>query len=66
MRAEYDPEVDILMITFREGGIADSDLVGPGVVFDYDADGNVVRIELLDASKRTANAREMQFAVAGA
>jgi hypothetical protein len=35
-----------------------------GVILDYDADGNLIGIDVLDASKRVAEARTMQFQVA--
>lgn len=36
----------------------------PGVILDYDRDGNVVEIEILDASKRIKNPRSFEYAVA--
>ena len=36
----------------------------PGVILDYDTDGNLIGIEVLDASKRVAATRTMQFQVA--
>jgi len=34
-------------------------------ILDYDADGNLIGLEILDASKRVDEARSMQFQVAG-
>ncbi|MGA2062737.1 MAG: DUF2283 domain-containing protein [Thermoguttaceae bacterium] len=44
--------------------MAESDEDKPGVILDYDKDGNLIGIEVLDASKRVAETRTMQFQVA--
>lgn len=51
MKAIYDKETDTLTVVFREDAVEESDEVRPGVVLDYDRDGRLVAIELLDASK---------------
>lgn len=65
MKATYDRETDTLTIVLRETRIRESDEVRPGVIADFGYDGGVVRFEILEASKKTENAEEMQFAVAG-
>ncbi|MDW8368571.1 MAG: DUF2283 domain-containing protein, partial [Abditibacteriales bacterium] len=52
MRIRYDSETDTLTIVFRETVIVESDEEKPGVILDYDADGEVAAIEFLDASQR--------------
>lgn len=52
MKLSYDPEADSLWIRWNITPIEESDEVEPGVVFDFSADGNVVGIEVLNASKR--------------
>jgi len=52
MRVEYDPETDAGYLRLSEAAIADSEQVRPGIVFDYDADGRVVGIELLHLRKQ--------------
>jgi len=64
MKAVYDPKTDTLTIQLNAGPVAESDEGKPGVILDYDAEGNLVGIEVLDASKRVAEARTMQFEVA--
>jgi uncharacterized protein YuzE len=61
----YDPEVDILRILFSNTRIEDSDGDKSGVIFDYDRDGNLVGLEILDASKRIDNPRSIEYTVAG-
>lgn len=55
MKFGYDAETDTLRIVLGSAPIAESDEDKPGVILDYDADGNIVGIELLQASKRTDN-----------
>ncbi len=51
MRISYDPEVDALSIIFRETEVTTEHLA-EGVAADYDADGHLAGIEILDASLR--------------
>jgi uncharacterized protein YuzE len=52
MKIKYDKEVDILVIRISDEKIVDSDELKKGIILDYDANGNVVKIEILDASKK--------------
>ncbi|HYT92565.1 MAG TPA: DUF2283 domain-containing protein [Gemmataceae bacterium] len=63
MKVTYDPEVDVLRIVFRDAPIEESDEDKPGVILDYDAVGDVVAMEILNASTRTDNPRAVDFAV---
>ena len=65
MKITYDPEVDVLRIVFINGPIEESDEQRPGVILDYDRNGNVVAMEILDASKRVENPRAVEYVVAG-
>ena len=65
MKVTYDPEVDVLRIVFREVTVAESDEDKPGVILDYDKDGNIVGLEILDASKRVEDPRSVEYAEAG-
>jgi len=64
MKATYDPKTDTLTWVFKAGPVAESDEGKPGVILDYDAAGNLVGIEVLDASERVSEARTMEFQVA--
>ena len=52
MKVHYDTETDTLTITLRDSPVAESDEDKPGVILDYDDQGNLVSVELLDASQR--------------
>ena len=51
MKIEYSREDDALYITLKEVEIADTDELTEDVIIDYDKEGNIVGIEVLDASK---------------
>ena len=51
MRISYDAEVDALSITFRETTVTTKHMA-EGIAADYDADGKLAGIEILDAVKR--------------
>ena len=61
MEAQYDPAADAMYICLADGTVADSDEVRDGVVLDYDANGRVLGIEVLNLSRRADNPREMAF-----
>lgn len=65
MKINYDPEVDVMRIIFSSATIEESDEEKPGVILDFDKDGNVVGMEILDASKRMENPRTVEYAIAG-
>ncbi len=64
MRVTYDPEADTVVISLRKSAIDESDEVRPGVIADFDAAGEVVRFEVLDASRVVQNPREIRFVIA--
>lgn len=60
MKVNYDTEVDVLRIVLSERAIVESDENRPGVILDYDADGNIVGLEILNASKHADGAQERE------
>jgi uncharacterized protein YuzE len=48
-KIHYDPEVKILSIRFKEEKSVDSD-VNDNVVLDYDKDGHIVNIDVMEVS----------------
>ena len=64
MKVSYDRKVDVLRIRFNGSAVFESDEDRPGVILDYDADGQVVGMEILDASKRVDNPQSVDLAIA--
>jgi uncharacterized protein YuzE len=52
MKLNYYPETDTLYIDLSEKTSAESREVSEGVVLDYDADGNIVGIDIDNASRK--------------
>ena len=63
MKVKYDPQVDVLSIRLSDAPVEESDEDKPGVILDYDKNGNVVGIEILDASKRMGDPMSVEYAV---
>jgi uncharacterized protein YuzE len=62
MKVTYDPRTDTLSVIFKEGtSVAESDEDKPGVILDYDSEGNLVSLEILDASARVSETRKIEF-----
>jgi uncharacterized protein YuzE len=51
MKISYDPEADALSIIFREATVTTRDLA-EGITGEYDEKGELVGLEILDASDR--------------
>lgn len=60
MKVTYDTGVDVLRILFRDAPIEESDEDKPGIILDYDKDGNVVGLEILNASQRVENPHRVE------
>jgi len=57
MKVIYDPSTDTLSIIFRDETVAESDELREGLIIDYDHNGKIVSIELLDASENVSEPR---------
>ena len=66
MKVSYDPKTDTLSLILKENvAVAESDEDKPGVILDYDGQGDLVSMEILDASRRVTEAKKMEFQIAG-
>ncbi len=64
MKVKYDKEVDVLYISFSKNKIKESDEDKPGIILDYDKQGSIVGIEILDASKKMKNPARVEYEIA--
>jgi uncharacterized protein YuzE len=65
MQVIYDSKTDILTIILRKTLIMESDEIKPGVVLDYDASGNIVSMEVLDASLHVLQPTRIEYELTG-
>ena len=63
VKVKYDPEVDVLTIVLSDVPVHQSDEDKPGVILDYDNNGDVVSIEILEASKRMGDPMSVEYAI---
>ena len=63
MKVNYDRQTDTLTIIFAETPVAESDEDKPGVILDYDDKGNLVSLEILDASRRVSVPSRIEYQV---
>ena len=64
MKVLYDQRSDTLTVVLKDGvDVKTSDEDKSGVILDYDVDGNLVALEILDASRRVTDARHVDFRV---
>ena len=62
MKISYDAEVDALSITFRDTTVTTKHLA-EGITADYDSDGKLAGIEVLDAMKRFGDRATLQHVI---
>jgi uncharacterized protein YuzE len=61
----YDSETDTLNIQLSKNPVEESDEDKPGIILDYDKDGNIVGLEILNASQRVENPKALDYSVIG-
>jgi len=65
MRVCYSAKTDSLSVVLKDNTpVHESDEDKPGVILDYDAQGNLISFEILDASKRVTDTRSVDFQLA--
>ncbi|MEI8201382.1 MAG: DUF2283 domain-containing protein [Bacteroidota bacterium] len=64
MKVKYDKEVDVLYIQFSDNKINESDEEKSGIILDYDNEGSIVGIEVLNASKKMKNINKVEYEIA--
>ncbi len=66
MKVIYDKQTDTLTIIFSEEAVVESDEGKPGVILDYNADGDLVALEILNASERIGHPYRMEYQIVSA
>ena len=65
MRVRYSAKTDSLSVVLKDNTpVHESDEDKPGVILDYDKEGNLISFEILDASKRVTDTRKIDFQLA--
>jgi uncharacterized protein YuzE len=63
MKVICDSKTDTLTVIFTDTPVAESDEDKPGVILDYDDKGNLVSLEILDASQRVNVPSKIEYQV---
>jgi uncharacterized protein YuzE len=61
MKVKYDKETDILYIRLSDTAIDESDEDKDGIILDYSSNGQLVGIEVLNASKTTIEPSKVEY-----
>jgi uncharacterized protein YuzE len=64
MKIKYDKETDIVYIRLSSQNISESDQEKPGIILDYSDDGQIVGIEILNASAKMDQDKGILYEVA--
>ncbi|HEY4951645.1 MAG TPA: DUF2283 domain-containing protein [Candidatus Acidoferrales bacterium] len=66
MKVNYDSKTDTLSFILKENAsVTESDEEKPGIILDYDGQGDLVSMEILEASRRVTEAKRVDFQIAG-
>ena len=61
MKVKYDKEHDILYVSFSDEAVFESDEEKKGFILDYSVEGNIIGIEVLNASKQVSNPAKVEY-----
>ncbi len=64
MNVTYDPRTDTLSIVLTPADVAESNEDKPGVTLDYDVEGNLIGLKILDASKKVPDVTNVNLKIA--
>ena len=63
MKIIYDQETDTMTVIFEESSVEESDEAKTGIIIDYDNQGDIVSIEILDAKKRITQPTQVVYQI---
>jgi|AP95_1055475.scaffolds.fasta_scaffold25034_1 uncharacterized protein YuzE len=61
MKITYDQETDTITIRLKDVLVSESDELQEGMVADFDDEGNIVGLEIFEASKRVTQPQNLIF-----
>lgn len=64
MKIIYDQVTDTMTVILKEAAVEESDEAKNGVIIDYDNEGDIVSIEILDAKKRISQPTQVIYQLA--
>ena len=64
MRVKYNKENDILLILLSDKKVHESDQDKKDMIIDYDSEGKIIGIEILNASKNIISPTKMEYEIA--
>jgi uncharacterized protein YuzE len=65
MKVQYYSKTDTLSVILKDNTpVHESDEDKPGIILDYDKEGNLISLEILDASRRVTDTRRVDFQLA--
>ncbi len=66
IKTSYDPKADAMFVWLAPDAVksVETQEVAPGIMLDFDADGRVIGIEILDVAERVSSLSQGTSAVA--
>jgi len=61
MKVKYDKDQDILYVSFSDEAVFESDEEKKGLILDYSANGHIIGIEVLNASRQVGNPAKVEY-----
>lgn len=65
MKIIFDSETDTLTLLFRDEPVVESDELKQGLIVDYNRDGKIISVEILDASENILEPQSIAYEMKG-
>jgi len=66
MKIVYDPDKDIVQLSLITREVGETAQIAPGFILDYDDDGQVIGVEIRNASQRMDSPHTVTYTVGNA
>jgi len=64
MKIIHDQGTDTMTVILKEAAVEESDEPKNGIIIDYDQQGDIISIEILDAKKRISQPTQVTYQLA--